>query len=314
MPDFSRSLEYYVQNDAHVAFTSLLAHSTLPQGTRDGALAMYNTWLRNHSDGFWTSRIATLQIKTSTNREVGEIVEGGDKIRKRMINYYINDEIRSPSPSGSKLDQPNISTVNSDDETDTDFDVQVLEYVVANEMPYLGFLLVLCSLPEVANRLAAQPSPLSELHLAQQERLSAFFLESDALAVPKFGEKNRRSFGERFQALGEKWVLRSGRVVENILYLAGSKAECETYSALHSIMIDLDDPSVEKLFSEEEWTEIIEDLPCQSQYSETADIYMDSFHYVKDVQELERALRERPEDPDALIVHYCLSQWYVMAV
>jgi len=37
-----------------------LAHSTLPENTREGALAMYNTWLRNHSDAFWASRLAML--------------------------------------------------------------------------------------------------------------------------------------------------------------------------------------------------------------------------------------------------------------
>ncbi|KAF8923259.1 hypothetical protein BGZ58_003187, partial [Dissophora ornata] len=124
-----------------------------------------------------------------------------------------------------------------------------------------------------------------------------------------FDAKGRRSFGERYQALGDKWVLQSGVCVENVLYLAGIRADCKTYSALHSFMIDLDDPSVEKLFSVDDWKEITADLPSQTPYSELADLYMDSFHDIKNVEDLEKALKKRPGDPESLIIYHCLDQW-----
>ncbi|KAG9062575.1 hypothetical protein KI688_005490 [Linnemannia hyalina] len=79
--------------------------------------------------------------------------------------------------------------------------------------------------------------------------------------------------------------------------------------ALHSFMLDLDDPSVEKLFSEDDWKEILEDLPSQTPYSEAADHYMDSFHDVKNIKDLEKALKRRPTDAESVIIYHCLDQW-----
>ncbi len=74
-------------------------------------------------------------------------------------------------------------------------------------------------------------------------------------------------------------------------------------------MLDLDDPYVEKLFSKDDWKEITEDLPSQTPYSEAADLYMDSFHDVKSIEDLEKALRERPTEVECLIIYSCLDQW-----
>ncbi|KAF9158043.1 hypothetical protein BGX20_003582 [Mortierella sp. AD010] len=140
---------------------------------------------------------------------------------------------------------------------------------------------------------------------SENEGLSFLIVGALVPADFEFGEKGRKSFGERYQALGDKWVLQSGVCVENVLYLAGIKKDCETYS----FMIDIDDESVKKLFSVNDWKEITADLPSQTPYSEEADHYMDSFHDVKNVGDLEKALKERPDDPESLIVYHCLGQW-----
>ncbi|KAH7042521.1 hypothetical protein BKA57DRAFT_441382 [Linnemannia elongata] len=36
---------------------------------------------------------------------------------------------------------------------------------------------------------------------------------------------------------------------------------------------------------------------------------MDSFHDVKNIDDLEKALRKRPTDPECLIIYHCLDQW-----
>ncbi|KAF9345535.1 hypothetical protein BGX26_003020 [Mortierella sp. AD094] len=118
-------------------------------------------------------------------------------------------------------------------------------------------------------------------------------------------EKGRKSFGERYKRLGETWVLQSGTVVEDVLFEAGSKTNCDTYR----FMLDLDDPSVKRLFSLEDWKEITAGLPSQALYSDAAAIYLDSFCNVKTFEDLEKALRIRPGDEECQLVYHCLVQW-----
>ncbi|KAG0008094.1 hypothetical protein BGZ80_003856, partial [Entomortierella chlamydospora] len=118
-----------------------------------------------------------------------------------------------------------------------------------------------------------------------------------------FTAKGRKSFGERFENLGEKWVLRSGTVVEDVIYRSGIDS-CKTYC----FMLDLSDPQTVKLFSEDDRDEIISDLPSQAVYSEEAYSYMDKFTNIDNVADLENALKDRPTDPDSLIIYECLYQ------
>ncbi|KAF9190903.1 hypothetical protein BGZ51_008052 [Haplosporangium sp. Z 767] len=124
-----------------------------------------------------------------------------------------------------------------------------------------------------------------------------------------FTDKARLSFGDRFTNLGEKWTLKSGTVVEHVLYEAGSSLDVETYSPTHSFMLDLDDPSVEKLFSPQDWQEITSDLPTQAFYSDLAYNYLDSFSEIKSREELETSLERRPTDQESQLIFHCLNQW-----
>ncbi|KAG0259104.1 hypothetical protein BG011_002841 [Mortierella polycephala] len=124
-----------------------------------------------------------------------------------------------------------------------------------------------------------------------------------------FTDKARLSFGDRFTNLGEKWTLKSGTVVEHVLYEAGSSLDVETYSPTHSFMLDLDDPSVEKLFSPQDWQEITSDLPTQAFYNDLAYNYLDSFSAIKSKEELEASLERRPADQESQLIFHCLNQW-----
>ncbi|KAF8952440.1 hypothetical protein BGZ46_003480, partial [Entomortierella lignicola] len=127
--------------------------------------------------------------------------------------------------------------------------------------------------------------------------------KNNKLAKP-FTEHGRRSFGERFNGLGKKWVLSSGTIVENVIFLAGNNDQ-----EVYSFMLDLSDCKVEKLFSSEDWQEITVDLPNQEMYSQDVAEYMDKFADVKSISALEKALRERPFEPEHDIVYECLYQW-----
>ncbi|KAF9418411.1 hypothetical protein BGZ76_004387, partial [Entomortierella beljakovae] len=80
-------------------------------------------------------------------------------------------------------------------------------------------------------------------------------------------------------------------------------------SKLDEAGADLDDPKMEALFSQEDWQEILSDLPTQALYSQAAFDYLDSFSKIKSVEELEAALEKRPRDQESLLIFNCLNQW-----
>ncbi|KAF9402201.1 hypothetical protein BGZ76_007361, partial [Entomortierella beljakovae] len=147
-----------------------------------------------------------------------------------------------------------------------------------------------------------------------------------------FTDSSRRSFGERFNELGEKWVLSSGTVVENVIFFTDNNDQetyrlglsivrldyiydtktltnCKWYSPLHSFMLDLSDPNVENLFSHDYWQEIIADLPDQEMYSLDVAEYMDKFTTIKSISKLEEALKDRTSEPVKEVIYNCLYQW-----
>ncbi|KAF9537248.1 hypothetical protein EC957_008593 [Mortierella hygrophila] len=78
--------------------------------------------------------------------------------------------------------------------------------------------------------------------------------------MKKKQHKLGKSFGEKGQSLLENDIK---RWVTSGLFDRGP--------ARRSFMLDLDDSSIEKLFSEDDQKEILEDLPSQTPHSETAD-------------------------------------------
>ncbi|KAL0086102.1 hypothetical protein F4703DRAFT_1853909 [Phycomyces blakesleeanus] len=119
--------------------------------------------------------------------------------------------------------------------------------------------------------------------------------------------RGKASFTRRFQTLGDKWILSSGTVVEEVLYEAGM--ECAVYNAVHSFMIDMNDPWIKDKFLASDWAEISRDPPAYPPIPEAGVAYLSSFDHVRTVRELETALQTRPIDSESQLVHQCLVDW-----
>ncbi|KAF9101758.1 hypothetical protein BGX27_011344 [Mortierella sp. AM989] len=71
-------------------------------------------------------------------------------------------------------------------------------------------------------------------------------------------------------------------------------------------MLDLSDPQVAKLFSDDGWEEITAGVPSQEMYSQDVADYMDKFANIKSISALEKALKNRPSEPEHEIIYDCL--------
>ncbi|KAF9952942.1 hypothetical protein BGZ65_004959, partial [Modicella reniformis] len=123
----------------------------------------------------------------------------------------------------------------------------------------------------------------------------------------KFGEEGRKSLQGRYSALGPKWTLASGTVVEDILYEAGKNLAC--YHPIHSFMVNLQDPYTQSLFSDRDWSEVSKDVPQPPKCQDSTKIYIEKFSKVKSKQELSTLLRIVPEETEQELVHRCLRDW-----
>ncbi|KAF8952470.1 hypothetical protein BGZ46_003478, partial [Entomortierella lignicola] len=120
-----------------------------------------------------------------------------------------------------------------------------------------------------------------------------------------FTKKNRLSLNGRYHGLKGKWVLASGTVVEDILYAAGSDKDCASVS----FMLDLDDARTKALFTEEDWKEIISDLPRYENYGEEASRYLDMYMEVTNIEDMRKILEKRQYDPECKILYHAMDQW-----
>ncbi|KAF9578095.1 hypothetical protein BGW38_006307, partial [Lunasporangiospora selenospora] len=127
----------------------------------------------------------------------------------------------------------------------------------------------------------------------------------------QFTDNRRKSLERRYSSLGEKWILRSGVVVEDVLFEAGKLMS--DFHPIHSFMLDLSDEITRQLFSNDDWAEISSNLPCVPRYSEKASEYLDKFDLVATVQDLQNHLDKRPQQVESQLIHECLLNWYVVA-
>ncbi|RUS31851.1 hypothetical protein BC938DRAFT_476926 [Jimgerdemannia flammicorona] len=102
------------------------------------------------------------------------------------------------------------------------------------------------------------------------------------------------SFGE--MRSDEKWTLKSGRAVEDIMFAYGVKLEEE--SLVHSWILDLSDTRLQGLFTREEWEEIrTHNMPKIPQIPKELAMHMVSYATV-DVQVLREMVLRSWLDPD----------------
>jgi hypothetical protein len=77
-------------------------------------------------------------------------------------------------------------------------------------------------------------------------------------------------------------------------------------------MLDLDDVKTKALFSEEDWKEIVSDLPPYEHYGKGAGEYLDKCMEVAIREDMRTILEKRQDDPECKIIYYCMDQWYVL--
>ncbi|KAG0242051.1 hypothetical protein BGX31_000676 [Mortierella sp. GBA43] len=119
-----------------------------------------------------------------------------------------------------------------------------------------------------------------------------------------FDLKGQLEFQKRYEDLGEKWILETGTVVEDILFEAGNK--CSIYNPVHSFMIDTHDPWIREFFTDDEWDEISNGRPTLDMDNETLH-YIEQFDKVTTIEELEQCLSRYPKEFESALVHRTLT-------
>ncbi|KAF9421947.1 hypothetical protein BGZ76_003912 [Entomortierella beljakovae] len=231
---------------------------------------------KNRAEKFWIEFKASLQVNMALTRTAGEVASGSQQVVKQLIQK----ETIKTSQEACFEDEPFTlppKTIHGNEGATQSFlpHQNITGNAEKFKAPSSASLAneafkgqTLPSTPATENDdddLKSYPEVELEGETNSEEYNIVAPKKKHKIAKP-FTEKSRGSFGERFTNLGEKWELKSGTIVENVLFLAGSASE--TYSPIHSFMLDLDDPEIEKLFTPDDWNEIISDLPSQAQLGE----------------------------------------------
>ncbi|KAG0219637.1 hypothetical protein BGX33_001809 [Mortierella sp. NVP41] len=106
MPDFAADFDYYSEQDAHTAFTSLLSSTIVPERLRKPLRDKYEVWRRNNGEEYWASRQAVSQARISTKRTATELIASSEHVAKKLIHEQRTTESGSslsPSTSSSSL-------------------------------------------------------------------------------------------------------------------------------------------------------------------------------------------------------------------
>ncbi|CAG8816971.1 7791_t:CDS:2, partial [Racocetra persica] len=101
-------------------------------------------------------------------------------------------------------------------------------------------------------------------------------------------------FCKFFEKMDEnrKWILESGKCVENTIFKHCKELNTETY--LHSWIIDLEDQDAERLFTTEEWNEIKSEAPKLPKVNPTFAEFIMKFVDIKSTSELRQLLETTP--------------------
>ncbi|RUP45379.1 hypothetical protein BC936DRAFT_148253 [Jimgerdemannia flammicorona] len=95
----------------------------------------------------------------------------------------------------------------------------------------------------------------------------------------------------------EKWTLKSGKVVEDIMFAYGEKLKEE--SLIHSWILDLSDTRVQDLFTKEEWEEVrTHNMPKIPKVPKELAKHMVSYATKDDVRALRKKVLQSWLDPD----------------
>jgi len=92
MPQFVNRFAFTNENDAHQAFSALLSSTEISREKQKRLEMEYGVWRRNHEKKFWSSRMASTQIKTSMDKAAEHLSQGGEHVIKTEVQRFIQDD------------------------------------------------------------------------------------------------------------------------------------------------------------------------------------------------------------------------------
>ncbi|KAF9093071.1 hypothetical protein BGX27_001675, partial [Mortierella sp. AM989] len=277
---------------AHHRYTCLLESQVISDKCRNELLNGFAQWKGSNGPKFWLDRASHVSaITTATALVKGSVPYATESINQNAstINGVQSQASTTPiqSPTLLPLDQPSVKdkgylALEDLDETPTQIQTEVSKGAPSRKR-------------KPTNKDAG--SPETETPVDNKKKKGHAPLE-------EFG---KRSFQGRYQSLGQKWVLGSGIIVEDVLFDAGK--QLAVYHPIHSFMIDTSDLYTKSLFTADDWNEIISGIPRTQSYSPEASLYLDGFDEIKSTKDLRSALKIRPDHPEQEIIHSCLVNW-----
>ncbi|KAF9089943.1 hypothetical protein BGX27_002376 [Mortierella sp. AM989] len=293
-PDFVVTLGYWQQKDADDAYRTLLSFSEVRERVRKAMSNQYETWQNNDGKEFWATRAIKSSLSMTAKRAAVGIISKSEVI----INSNLAEDGATDSGNATNPSVPPFAEAGSEVGTD----VEIVEDLFP-PCSAMGWMLQLMdNLVDAYDYDASYGDEQNDQEKADQSPTKK------RKGSKKFDDDRRKSLQRRYSELGDKWTLKSGTVVENVLLNAGMKLK--EFHPIHSFMLDLSDKYTRELFSQPDWTEICSNLPGVPSYSEKASNYMDQFENVATLCELEQLLDKRPQDIESRLIHGCLSDWY----
>ncbi|KAK3821634.1 MAG: hypothetical protein J3Q66DRAFT_333867 [Benniella sp.] len=296
------------QTTATQGFLELLESDEIRQKRRDALKASFNYFRINNEQQFWIQRTAEVEFQMSAARAGLRIDKAGEVESKITCTNVLSKSREVLEARQDDLALPSLHPPLVHRKPSRLASIPPLKpQFVQGDKTSAGELS--SATPASETVLSADFGPASSTLPNSTPTSSASAPSAPPRQRKSFTNKNRLSLEGRYRNLGEKWVLESGTVVEDVLYTAGSNENCAVFSPIHSFMIDLDDPNTETLFSEADWKEIRSDLPPFQHYGDEADKYLDQCMDVDTKEGLKAVLEMRQQDPECRIIHYCLDQW-----
>ncbi|KAF9376388.1 hypothetical protein BGX21_003499 [Mortierella sp. AD011] len=295
MPEFSNHFGYIREQDAHAAFMNPLSSTELPKAIRTVLTDKYNIWRRNGGANYWASRAVEYKIEVSTKNTAGSLVERSNYFAKNLLQKPPRDKIKDVDNTAETERIHNDFSIEGNGLTtnslaaDSEYQVNV------------DSITPRCNYPTTTiSHLEPEPNISVENSVGDQTK-------KRTKAEEKFSEAARNSLQRRHSALGPKWLLKSGTVVEDVLLQAGLDLSVD--HPIRRFMIDLNDKYTESLFSLQDWTEIKSNLPSSATYSKEVADYIDTLEDIVHEQDIIGVLNDRPHDPEKAIVHRCAESW-----
>ncbi|KAF9080094.1 hypothetical protein BGX23_002651 [Mortierella sp. AD031] len=314
--NFVRKFDFTNRNVAHEAYSSLLESQHIRQCRRKRLHEAYNSFRARNEEGFWAERALLVNSAIAAKKSAVMIQEAGLQEADSGLHRYpsdlnsnathLNIEAETEAYVNSEVvARKNTAPASKDDHGEDLDDTEEVDDMY-NDNPSEGIdpASDTNAVDDVSQ--AADGGALDNVDVAAPGYAYPITTLKDLEREPgpTFA---RSSLQRRHSALGSKWLLESGTVVEDVLLQAGLGLSVD--HPICSFMVDLQDKYTKSLFSPQDWVEINSNLPASAAYSTEAAEYLDALEDIVQEQDIISVLDSRPRDPDKAIVHRCAESW-----